>query len=284
MWLRWTMRHQKQTHPGQHSILRMRPSPERKLRKLDGHRDIVQTKRPDVEQGKHCNEIGIYPTRSESYNLMSGRRRGRGSKDPVGRDFGFERLQQLVPEVGFGNENRAYGYSEYDNPHYSGLNVGNDDSRHFDEQETYRGYGGWDADERTVDYGILHSFPTSGRYENDKGYYSQDTGINSSDQEYPRYRSPSRERSRTFRAGPSSEPDPGSRTFSGKFRYRTRPLSRSPELLYAAHSRHSAMKLEKYDGTTSLDSFIHMAKYKVYASHNRWSNRECLAQLQCSLT
>ena len=42
------------------------------------------------------------------------------------------------------------------------------------------------------------------------------------------------------------------------------------------------MKLEKYDGTTSLDSFL--AKYEVCASHNRWSDRECLAQLQCSLT
>ena len=46
--------------------------------------------------------------------------------------------------------------------------------------------------------------------------------------------------------------------------------------------RHSAMKLEKYDGTTSLDSFL--AKYEVCASHNRWSNKECLAHLKCSLT
>ena len=197
----------------------------------------------------------------------------------LGRDFGFDRPQQLVPEVGFGNENRACGYSEYDT-YYSGFNVGNDDSRHLDEQELYRGYRGWDADERTVDYGIEQSFPASGRYEKDNGYSFQDAGMNFSYPEYPRGRSPSRERSRTFRAGPSFETDPGSRTFSGRFRDRTRPLSRSPE--YAAHTRHSAMKLEKYDGTTSLDSFL--AKYEVCASHNRWSDRECLAQLQCSLT
>jgi len=43
---------------------------------------------------EHCSEIGIYPTRSESYNLMSGRRRGRSSEDPTGRDFGFDRPQQ----------------------------------------------------------------------------------------------------------------------------------------------------------------------------------------------
>ena len=104
--------------------------------------------------------------------------------------------------------------------------------------------------------------------------------MNFCDREYTRYRSPSRERPRTFRAGPSLEPDPSSRTFSGRFREGTRPLSRSPE--YVAPLRHSTMKLEKYDGTTSLDSFL--AKYDVCASHNRWSNRECLAQLKCSLT
>ena len=35
--------------------------------------------------------------------------------------------------------------------------------------------------------------------------------------------------------------------------------------------RHSTMKLEKYDGTTSMDSFL--AKYEVCASHNRWSEQ-----------
>ena len=229
---------------------------------------------------EHCSEIGIHPTRSESYNLMSGRRRGRSSEDPTGRDFSFDRPQQLVPEVGFRDNNRAYGYSEYDT-FYSGPNVGNDVPRHFDERELYRGYGGWDADGRTDDYGIEQSFPTSERrYDNDHGYSYQDAGINFCDREYSRYRSPSRERSRTFCAGPSFEPNPGSKTFSGRFQDRTRPMSRSPE--YAAHLRHSTMKLEKYDGTTSLDSFL--AKYEVCASHNRWSNKECLAHLKCSLT
>ena len=183
---------------------------------------------------EHCSEIGIHPTRSESYNLMSGRRRGRSSEDPTGRDFSFDRPQQLVPEVGYRDNNRAYGYSEYDT-NYSVPNVGNDVSRHFDERELYRGYGGWDADGRTDDCGIEQSFPTSERrYDNDHGYSSQDAGINFCDREYSRYRSPSRERSRTFCAGPSFEPNPGSKTFSGRFQDRTRPMSRSPE--YAAHT------------------------------------------------
>ena len=225
---------------------------------------------------EYRSEFGSHPIRSEAH---SRRRRERSSEDPTRRDFGFDRPQQLVLEVGFGIEDRAYGYSEYET-YYSGLNVGNDDSRHFDEQQLYQGYGGWDADERPVDYGIEESFPPCGGYDIENGYSFQDAGLNFSDREYPRYRSPSRERSRTFRPGPSFEPDPGSRIFSERFRDRTRPLSRSPE--YAARLRYSVMKLEKYDGTTSLESFL--AKYEVCASHNRWSNKECLAQLKCSLT
>ena len=43
---------------------------------------------------EHRSEIGIHPTRSESFNLHSGRMRGRSSEDPTGRDFGFDRPQQ----------------------------------------------------------------------------------------------------------------------------------------------------------------------------------------------
>ena len=39
------------------------------------------------------SEIWSHPTRSESFNLRSGRMRGRSSEDPTGRDFGFDRPQ-----------------------------------------------------------------------------------------------------------------------------------------------------------------------------------------------
>ena len=245
-------------------------------RRPSRYRPIREARRGTIE---HRSDIGSHPIRSESFNSHNGRMGRRSSEDPTGRETRFDRPQQLVPEVGFGIEDRVYGYSDYDT-YYSGHYVDNDDSRHLDEREPYRRYGGWDADERTVYHRIEQSFPNRGRYENDKEYFFLDDGMNVCDREYTRYRSPSRERPRTFRAGPSLEPDPSSRTFSGRFRKGTRPLSRSPE--YVAPLRHSTMKLEKYDGTTSLDSFL--AKYDVCASHNRWSNRECLAQLKWLLT
>ena len=182
----------------------MRPSPERKPRKLDGHRDIVQIKRSELQLGSTAASLEAIPFVRK--RIVDGERE-RSSEDPTRRDFGFDRPQQLVPEMGFGIEDRAYGYSEYET-YCSGLNVGNDDSRHFDEQQLYQGFGGWDADERPVDYGIEESFSPCGRYDIENGYSFQDAGLNFSDREYPRYyRSPSRERSRTFRPGPSFEPD-----------------------------------------------------------------------------
>ena len=47
-----------------------------------------------------------------------------------------------------------------------------------------------------------------------------------------------------------------------------------------SHSRD--MKLDKYDGTTSIDSFL--AKFEICAEHNRWGEKEKLAQLRCVLT
>ena len=153
---------------------------------------------------EHCSEIGIHPTRSESYNLMSGRRRGRSSEDPTGRDFSFDRPQQLVPEVGY--RRREIGLmgtlstipTIVDSMWATMILV------ILTNRKLYRGYRGWDADGRTDGYGIEQSFPTSERYDSDHGYSFQDAGINFCDREYLRYRSPSRERSRTFCAGPSS--------------------------------------------------------------------------------
>ena len=47
-----------------------------------------------------------------------------------------------------------------------------------------------------------------------------------------------------------------------------------------SHSRD--MKLDKYDGTTSIDSFL--AKFEICAEHNGWGDKERLTQLQCALT
>ena len=59
--------------------------------------------RPNPEAGRgtreHCIEFGSRPTRSESFNLHSGRMRGRSSEDPTGRDFGFDRPQQYVSYI-----------------------------------------------------------------------------------------------------------------------------------------------------------------------------------------
>ena len=43
---------------------------------------------------EYRSEIGSHPTRSESFNLHSGRTRGHSSEDPTRRDFGFDRPQQ----------------------------------------------------------------------------------------------------------------------------------------------------------------------------------------------
>ena len=42
------------------------------------------------------------------------------------------------------------------------------------------------------------------------------------------------------------------------------------------------MKLDKYDGTTSIDSFL--AKFEICAVHNGWGEKERFAQLRCVLT
>ena len=40
--------------------------------------------------------------------------------------------------------------------------------------------------------------------------------------------------------------------------------------------------MDKYDGTTSIDSFL--AKFEICAEHNGWGEKDRLAHLQCALT
>ena len=60
----------------------------------------------------------------------------------------------------------------------------------------------------------------------------------------------------------------------------TKDKSRHQPRTEKSHSRD--MKLDKYDGTTSIDSFL--AKFEICAEHNEWWEKERLAQLQCALT
>ena len=48
-----------------------------------------------------------------------------------------------------------------------------------------------------------------------------------------------------------------------------------------SQARPREMKLDKYDGSTSVDSFL--AKFEVCSRHNGWREEERLAQLQCAL-
>ena len=96
MWLRWTMRH----HAGINTPRSAFATPNAAVSRTE----TAEARRPsryrpnqEARRGtrEHRSEIGSRPTRSESFDLHSGRIRRRSSEDPTGRDFGFDRPQQL---------------------------------------------------------------------------------------------------------------------------------------------------------------------------------------------
>ena len=63
---------------------------------------------------------------------------------------------------------------------------------------------------------------------------------------------------------------------------RKRPRKCEADMRITNKLRSREMKLEKYDGSTSVDSFL--AKFEICSGYNGWQEEDRLAHLQCALT
>ena len=76
---------------------------------------------------------------------------------------------------------------------------------------------------------------------------------------------------------------------SGKHFRHHKTLTLVPEVGYCSSwpstsdvSHGRSLKLEKYDSSTSVDSFL--AKFQIFSKNNGWLEEDRLSWLQCSLT